>query len=101
MVNVENVAATKTLAVIYDLLECINMPPLVEDKPAVTVDEEGGWTSGEQEIRMLPMEKAHWEYQPCISAPKLLPVIVLDIMMPLGTLKFYCPGRWRAVLRIL
>ncbi|PSS11788.1 NAC domain-containing protein [Actinidia chinensis var. chinensis] len=58
------------LAASYDLSECTSMPPLVEDKPAATVDEEGGCTSRKQEIRMLLVEKSHWEYQPSIAAPE-------------------------------
>ena len=72
-----NAVATDTLATLqpsasYDFSECISMPPLVEDKPAETVDEEGGCTSGEQEIRILPVEKSHWEYQPSIADPESL-----------------------------
>ncbi|GFZ06001.1 hypothetical protein Acr_18g0001710 [Actinidia rufa] len=71
-----NVVATDTLAKLppsasYDLSECISRPPFV---PAQTVDEEGGCTSGEQENRMLPMEKSHWEYQPSIAAPESLAI---------------------------
>ncbi|GFZ05705.1 hypothetical protein Acr_17g0012770 [Actinidia rufa] len=54
MVNVENLVATNTLATLppsasYDLSEFTSMPPLVEDKPAATVNEEGGCTSRKQE----------------------------------------------------
>ncbi|XP_057463943.1 NAC transcription factor 29-like [Actinidia eriantha] len=71
-----NVVATDTLAKLppsasYDLSECTSMPPLV---PAKTVDEEGGCTSGEQENRMLPVEKSHWEYQQSIAGPESLAI---------------------------
>ncbi|GFZ07922.1 hypothetical protein Acr_19g0008590 [Actinidia rufa] len=71
MVNVVAIDALATLppSTTYDLSECISMPPLV---PAETVDEEGGCASGEQEIRMLPVEKSHREYQPSIAAPESL-----------------------------
>ena len=65
--SMANMVDTDTLATLlpsasYDLSEFTSMPPLLEDKP---VDEEGGCTS---EIRMLPVEKSHFEYQPSIAA---------------------------------
>ncbi|XP_057488265.1 NAC domain-containing protein 82-like [Actinidia eriantha] len=91
MVNVENVMATNTLATLppsasYDLSECTSMPPLVEDKPAATVDEEGGCTPRKQESRMLPVEKSHWEYQPSIAAPESMAAdAVMDSIILLST----------------
>ncbi|GFZ05703.1 hypothetical protein Acr_17g0012750 [Actinidia rufa] len=91
MVNVENVVATNTLATLlpsasYDLSECTSMPPLVEDKLAATVDEEGGCTLRKQESRMLPVEKCHWEYQPSIVAPEsLVDDAVMDSIILLST----------------
>ncbi|GFS31819.1 hypothetical protein Acr_00g0019360 [Actinidia rufa] len=91
MVNVENVVATNTLATLlpsasYDLSECTSMPPLVEDKATATVDEEGGCTSRKQEIRMLLVEKSHWEYQPSITAPEsLADDAVMDSIILLST----------------
>ncbi|GFZ05698.1 hypothetical protein Acr_17g0012700 [Actinidia rufa] len=63
MVNVENLVATNTLATLppsasYDLSERTSMPPLVEDKPAATVDEEGGCTSRKQESIAAPKSLA-------------------------------------------
>ncbi|GFS31837.1 hypothetical protein Acr_00g0019450 [Actinidia rufa] len=63
MLTVKNVVATNTLATLppsasYDLSECTSMPPLVEDKPAATVDEEGGCTSRKQESIAAPKSLA-------------------------------------------
>ncbi|GFZ05701.1 hypothetical protein Acr_17g0012730 [Actinidia rufa] len=60
---VDETVATNTLATLppsasYDLSECISMPPLVEDKPAATVDEEGGCTSRKQESIAAPKSLA-------------------------------------------
>ena len=63
MVDVENVVATVTLATPlpfghYDVLDSTlpfdNMPPLMKAKPTPTVDEGGGYPSGENEVRMQP-----------------------------------------------
>ncbi|XP_057465933.1 NAC domain-containing protein 26-like [Actinidia eriantha] len=64
MVDGERVVATVTLATPlpssghYDVLDSTlpfdSMPPLMEAKPAPTVDEDGGYPSGENEVRMQP-----------------------------------------------
>ncbi|GFS31817.1 hypothetical protein Acr_00g0019350 [Actinidia rufa] len=63
MVDVENVVATVTLATPlpsghYDILDSTlqldSMPPLMEAKPAPKVDEDSGYPSRENEIRMQP-----------------------------------------------
>ena len=59
----------------------------MEDKPSATMDKEGGCTLRKQEIRMLPVEKAHWEYLPRISAPESLDEdAIMDSIILLSTM---------------